>query len=127
MDFRPDPPCPFGDLKNPLGHLAGPSGPPLRPPFGASRLTSLRPPLRPTEPAWCPRGFFKSPNGRGGSGRKSMIQNQNFVYIFFQFLATSNIAYILLPNLKRRSTQIFSYLYSIHNVKQNNSTRVSLF
>ena len=26
MDFPPDPPRPFGDLKNPLGHPAGPSG-----------------------------------------------------------------------------------------------------
>ena len=59
MDFRPDPPRPFGDFKNPLGHPAGPSG------------------------------IFKIPSGLGGIWAKIPSKNQNFLYKLRNFLGCS--------------------------------------
>ena len=107
MDFRPDPPRPFGDLKNPRGHPAGPEG--RSGGRSEARSAERRWERRPEGPAGCPRGFFKSPNGRGGSGRKSMTQNQNFVHIFLLFVGSNpKITNQALFNFKRFSKPIVS-------------------
>ena len=54
LDFRPDPPCLFRDLKNPLGHPARRSG------------------------------IFQIPSGLGGIWAKIPQQNRNFLFKFPQ-------------------------------------------
>ena len=63
--FSPDPPRPFGDLKNPLGHPAGPSG------------------------------IFQIPSGLGGIWAKIPSTKSEFCTYFFLFVTTNpNITYV---------------------------------
>ena len=55
-------------------------GPPLRPPFGASRLSPASAPA--LGHGVLPSGIFKIPSGLRGSGWKSPPKNQNFLYKF---------------------------------------------
>ena len=82
-------------------------GPERRPERGAKRRTEAGAEAR--GPGGVPEGIFQIPERTRGSGRKSTKQNPNFEYIFFLFVGTnSKIAYMLLSNLKRRRTEIFS-------------------